>query len=326
METFNAQITKKIRFLAGLVVVLALVYTGTLIFEPERVNTRNASFVWLDAKWQDQADRIEISQASQENTLSLTRQNNTWFVSRDGVEYPAKQARIDDFLRILTTRGSYPVRGAEAASHERLGLTENTASRVIIRGGTSTYPLLDLLIGNEDLTGSEIYLRKNNQNEVRSGQNTFSPYISGPVTAWLNLRLFPAADLVEEVQRLTVLAPAKALEEAPGSPLILARQAGAWTIDGNAAINTQRIESYIRSILDAEGEDFIPTLKPVDPVFNEGRIVLEFGNGTTRTISLGPSLESNQRSATVSEGAFVYALAEWTVERIFRDRTYFEQQ
>lgn len=316
-ETFNAQTAKKIRFLAGLVVVLALIYAGTLIFEPERVNTRNASFVWLDAKWQDQADRIEISQAP-EDTLSLTRQNNTWFVSRDGVEYPAKQARIDDFLRILTTRGSYPVRGAEAASHERLGLTENTASRVIIRGGASTYPLLDLLIGNEDLTGSEIYLRKNNQNEVRSGQNTFSPYISGPVTAWLNLRLFPEPD--EEVQRLTVLAPV--VEEA----LILARQAGGWTIDGNVAINTQRIESYIRSILDAEGEDFIPTLKPADPVFNEGRIVLEFGNGTTRTISLGPSLESNQRSAAVSGGAFVYALAEWTVERIFRDRTYFEQQ
>lgn len=329
----TSKTSKKIRFLAGLVAVLALIYAGTLIFEPEQVNSRNASLVWLDAKWQDQADSIEIRGPGEATPLTLIRKNNAWFVSRDDREYPAKQARIDDFLRLLTTRGTYPVRGSEAASHERLGLTEDTASRLIIRAGASAYPLVDLFIGHGDVTGSEVYLRKNNQHEVRSGKASFSTYIASPPTAWLNLRLFPEHEnqglTVAAVQRVTVIAPAKPTAEegadgTPGSPLILGRNAGGWTVNGTPGTDAPRVESYIRSILDAEGEDFIATMQVTDPVFNEGRITLELGNGLTRTISIGPALESNRRNAVVSGGAFVHALAGWTVERIFKDAAYFE--
>jgi hypothetical protein len=121
---------------------------------------------------------------------------------------------------------------------------------------------------------------------------------------------------------------ADATTQIPERPLVLTRNQGSWIIDG-ATVHTpdnQRIESYIRSILDAEGEDFVDTLKTTDDSFNQGRIILEFGNGTTHTIRIGPSLESNRRNAVVSGSSFVYSLAEWTLNRLFRNGSDFEKQ
>ncbi|MDR1986737.1 MAG: DUF4340 domain-containing protein [Treponema sp.] len=330
---------KKALFLSCLVGALALVYAGTWVFEPERVNSRNAAFQWLDPKGLDAIDRIELSSGSGD-PLTLVRKDTRWFVSRDDGDYPAKQGRIEEFLRILSTKGSYPVRGTETASHERLGLTEAAASRILIRGGAAAYPMLDLLVGSRDPTGREVYLRKQDQAEVRSGNDALSGYISSARTSWYDLRLFPETENpgleVDSVQRLTVYPLAASAEEsaesgeqrAPEPPFSLSRSEGTWIIEGASvnALDNQRIESYIRSIVDAEGEDFMPAPEGIqENEFIQGRIVLELGNGLSRTIRIGPALESNQRKAIVSDTPFVYALAEWTINRIFRDASYFEK-
>ncbi|MDR1031226.1 MAG: DUF4340 domain-containing protein [Treponema sp.] len=325
---------KKVLFLSGLVGVLALLYGGTLIFEPERVNSRNAAFQWLDPKMLDEVERIELSGLG--DALSLVRKDTAWVVSRDDGEYPAKLERIDDFLRLLSTKGSYPVRGTETASHERLGLTEDTASRILIQGGAVGYPLLDLLVGHRDPTGREVYLRTQDRPEVRSGNDSFSGYISGSRTSWYNLRLFPDQEnAVESVQRVTVepltLEATAEEQEGPSMPepsFSLSRSGGGWIIEGASVneLDNQRVESYIRSILEAEGEDFIPASEAsTDDGFTQGRIVLDWGDGLSRSIRIGPGLEANQRSAVVSGTPWVYALAEWTVNRIFRAASYFEK-
>ncbi|MDR1302561.1 MAG: DUF4340 domain-containing protein [Treponema sp.] len=325
---------KKVLFLSCLVGVLALLYGGTLIFEPERVNSRNAAFQWLDPKMLDEVARIELSGSG--DALSLVRKDTGWFVSRDEGDYPAKPERIDDFLRLLSTKGSYPVRGTETASHERLGLTEDTASRILIQGGTTGYPLLDLLVGHRDPTGREVYLRIQDRPEVRSGNDTFSGYISGSRTSWYNLRLFPDTEnAVESVQRITVdpltLEATGEEQEGPSMPepsFSLSRSGGGWIIEGATVneLDNQRVESYIRSILEAEGEDFIPASEAsTNDGFTQGSIVLDWGNGLSRSIRIGPGLEANQRSAVVSDTPWVYALAEWTVNRIFRAASYFEK-
>ncbi|MDR2634289.1 MAG: DUF4340 domain-containing protein [Treponema sp.] len=327
---------KKVLVLASLVGALALLYAGTWIFEPERVNSRNAAFQWLDPKRLDEVDQIELSDPSKE-PLKLIRKERVWFVSRDDGEYPAKQGRIEDFLRALSTKGSYPVRGRESASHERLGLTEEAASRILLRGGAAAYPLLDLLVGSRDPTGREINVRKQGQAEVRSGNDTLSGYLSGSNTAWYDLRLFPDAESaglgLDSVQRLTVYPPAPSPEEAPESgagdgPFSLSRSQGTWIIEGATVqeLDTQRVESYIRSIVDAEGEDFIPAPEDLqEEDFSQGRITLELGNGQTLSIRIGPASAANQRGALVSTRPFVYALAEWTVNRLFRRASYFEK-
>jgi hypothetical protein len=324
--------------LSGLAGVLALLYALTFIFDARRVDGRRASYVWLDPEWQEQVDRVEITGAAGGEGVILVRRGDQWFVSR-GEEYPARQTRIEDFLRLLSGRFNYPVRGSSPASYERLALTEETASRIVVRGGAGV-PLLDLLIGREDSTGSEVYLRRNNQNEVRSGEDRFSPYLTGSPTAWYNLRLFPDEALdPESVQRLTVTAPAPRTlpgEDAPeGEPalvpssLVFTRDgaAGGWTLGSAPVPDKQQVEVYVRTILDAEGEDFIAPAEGADLPLNDGRIVLELGDGSVRTIRVGYAPGDPERlCAAVSGSPYIYALAEWTAERIFRDAAYFGMQ
>ncbi|GHT73883.1 hypothetical protein FACS1894124_3020 [Spirochaetia bacterium] len=89
------------------------------------------------------------------------------------------------------------------------------------------------------------------------------------------------------------------------------------------------MEPWIRAVLDAEADDFVPTAAP--DAFNDGKIVLEFWDGSSRTIRLGPELPETpgvenadaRRSAAISGSPYVYALSSWTVTRLFRDAAYF---
>lgn len=350
------QYKQKLYFLSGIISLLALVYVLTLVFDPERVGTRTAAFTWLDPKFRDSIDAIEIHGPAADTTL--VRKNNVWFVSAEGAEYPARQFRVDDLLGLLTRRGSYPVQAASASAQERLGLTETAASRIIVRGGAGL-PLLDLLVGNGNVTGRNIYLRKAGQNEVRSGEDRLSGYTISPRNSWYNLRLFPDSEDgsfdTDTVQRLTVYPPAEVNADgtpaadsgaatvggtvtdsgADGRPPIIFTRAGeGWSISSMTVSDPDKnkVDTYIRSILNTEGEDFISVTglgtAPGEWIaaFNDGRVILELGNGSVRTIRFGPVQgESNQRYAAVSGSPYVYALASWAVDRIFREVSFFEK-
>jgi hypothetical protein len=322
---------KKILVLSALVVFLALVYTLTLFFDPDRISVRDASYVWLDGSLIPQADRIELRAPSGETVLS--RINNTWVISLEGLDYPVKQARVEDLLKLLSERKSYPLRAGGESAHERLGVGEGASSRIVVRGGpglpgTEKPPLLDLIIGDADATGA-VYLRRRGESEVRSGEALFAPYLNGSASSWYNLRLFPEEGSqrlgVSSVQQLRMIPPddgrASDWEE---SQFTLLRRNGGWILQGSEkALDNQRVESYVRGILEAEGEDFDPSLKAASPVFTSGRIILDLEDGSSRTIRTGPLGDQNQRSAVVSGSSFVYSLAEWTVNRIFREASYF---
>ncbi|MDR1596280.1 MAG: DUF4340 domain-containing protein [Treponema sp.] len=318
---------KKLILLSGLVGLLAIVYLLTLFFDPDRINTRNAAFLWLDPKIQEEADDIEIAKAGEwDNPVKLRRRGNEWYALIGEDEFPAKNTRVEDLLRALTSRGAYPVRGSAVSSHDRLGVAENSASRILVSGGAGL-PLLDLLIGGRDAAGQEIYLRKNGQNEVRSGEDHFSVYINGAETSWYNLRLFasqpvPDAALVQRVH-LVPLPPVEADSVSEG-PFIITRNGSGWSIEGldDDSVDSQRVDTYVRGILDAEGENFVPGLNPSSVSFNEGRITLEMGNGTSLNINIG-TLPDGNRGAAVTGSAYVYTLSEWTLTRLFRERSYF---
>jgi hypothetical protein len=323
---------KRLLVLSILTGVLGLVYAATLVFDPERVNFRDASYVWLEQKWVDQADRLEIYDRGKEGP-ALVRNSAGWFVSFEGKEYPAKQARVEDLFRILSTRAAYPLRASSAAAHEKLGLDAEGASRIVVWGGSaSAYPLLDLLIGDGDASGREVYLRKNTQDEVRSGENKLASYLTGARSSWYNLRLFPENETApvgaDMVQRIILTPPVKPEEAEPQAPFTLSRNGANWVLEGGngGVLDTGKVESYIRAVVEAEGEDFVFSMNSSEPVFSEGQVTLQIGDNTTRIIRLGPLLESGNRSSVSSGSPYVYSLAEWTMNRIFRDVSYFLTQ
>jgi hypothetical protein len=317
---------QKLILLSALAVFLALVYGGALIFDPGRMDSRAAAWAWIDPQWLPQVDRIEITRSGE--TISLVFRNGLWFVPWEGEEYPAKTLRVEDFLRVLSTRAAYPVRASSAAAHERLGLMPESASRVLLRGGPGQ-PLLDLLIGRGDAAGNGVYLRKNGGGEVRSGEDRFSAYVNGSRLSWYDLRLFPAPSSgpglgAADVQRMIISPPREAAGGPEKPPLVLTRSGGGWVFGASGLpAEGPRVESAVRAVIEAQGEDFNRPLKSGDPVFNEGSIVLELGDGSRRSILLGPLSEKGRRTAAAAS-PWVYELADWTVERLFRDAGFFE--
>jgi hypothetical protein len=202
-----------------------------------------------------------------------------------------------------------------------------------VKGGEGL-PLLDLLVGNADASGSEIYLRKNNQDEVRSGQDKLSTYVKSSESSWYDLKLFQGSEQLSDitmVQRISIYPPppADAGEESVlPVPVVLNRNnTGGWIVEGrdDLIVDVPATESYLRNVLSAEGENFVPGANANDPMYNEGRVVLELGNRTSRTIGVGP-LEGAKRNAAASGSPYVFLLAEWTLGRIFRDIAYFTGQ
>ena len=304
---------KKLTILLILVGVLALIYISSFVFDSGK--KRSDAFSWLDPALLGSADKIEISGSGGMTVLS--RKNNTWVFSAGAEEYPAKQDRVEDFLSRLTRKESYALRAASSEARERLGLSENSASRVIIRGGAGL-PLLDLLIGTADALGREIYLRRADKNEIYSGEDRLTLYVDSKPQSWYNLRLFTANTTVEMVQQAEVVISQ--------DTYMLRRSGGGWIMTGNneSTLDSPKVDAWLRSVLEAEGEDFSAGFAVnASPALVEGRITLRFGDGTTRTIQTGPPDEQKRRDASVTGSSLVYVLAEWTYNRLFRESAYF---
>ena len=315
---------KKLSVLSGIIAALALIYILTIIFDPERRGARSAAYSWLDPAETGKISGITI--AGEDEAINLARNGGKWFVSRDGKDYPAKTARVEDFIAALAKRAPYPLRSSNASSHERLSLTDDQAVRVTVAAGAGL-PLLNLLIGQSDLTGQNVYLRKQGQNEVRSGEDIFSVYTRSGVTAWYNLRLFPESEGgkfdASHVQRLTVYPPGDNGVET--HPQIFTRKGKEWTFNFELVHpDIKRVDNYVRDIINTSGDDFVTSVAPSDSMFNNSRIVLELGNGSVYTIRLGPPDENDKCYAAVSGSDWVYSIPGWVTQRLFPGAETFE--
>jgi len=316
----------RLTFLLSLIGVLALAYIANIIFTSNIFGFGSSSYAWIDSKSAPKISKIAFSAADQE--YELVRKNNRWFVLHDGFEYPARQTRIDDLLDILSKRADYPVRTSSVSAHQRFGTGEN-ASKAAFHGDFSI--ILDLILGDDDVLKSETYYRRAGQNEVRSGTSSIKSYFTGSANSWYNLRLVPdsegsagAADIAN-VQRVSVFID--------NQTQIFTRKNRGWEISGINVANPSitNIETYIRSILNTEGDNFADSSLKDDPIFGNNHITIEFGNARITTIRLSEADETGRIFAYVSGasfagGDFVYSIPSWAASRFYRDASSFETQ
>jgi hypothetical protein len=297
---------KKVLLLSSLVAVLALIYILTFVFDSERKS--GAAFAWLDPSLFVMADGIEIS--SPEGRTVLKRMNGSWFVSGDSGEFPAKQERVDDLFDLLGRKGNYPVRASSSEGIARLALTEESASRIVVRGGAGL-PLLDLLIGNADALGREVYLRRAPWNQIYSAEDNFSYFLYLRANSWYDLRLFTEAS-IDSIQQVEVSFPDEAY--------ILRRSGRGWIIpEEEDALDANRVEAFLKRLLETEADSYAVSA----PETIEGRIAIQFGNGSIRLLEAGPLTEENGRNATVSGSSYFYVLSERTFNNLFRISSYY---
>jgi len=320
---------KKALILSALVAALALANILTFVFDPGK--PRSSSFAWLDPSLLGAADRIEIfGRADADgNRLVFIRKNNRWVFPAEagglpgrelpGRELPVKQARVEDLLSALSLKAAYPRRAASSEARSALALEEGRSSRILVRGGAGL-PLLDLLIGTADALGREVYFRKAGQSEIYSGEDLFTVYTESKSSSWYDLRLFSSEGGIpgDAVQQAEV----KFYNEDEGkTSFMLRRQRGGWFMPGNesSVVDSQRVEAWLRNILEAEAEDFgFDT--PDNP---ERSITLRLGDGSSRIILIGAENESKRWNVSLSNSDLVYMLPEWTMNRLFREQPYF---
>jgi len=307
---------KKVIVLSCVIASLVLVYIGAVVFDPARRGARADVYTWLDPRDIDRISGITIT-LPDSDTVILTRNGRHWFVSRNGRNYPARHTRVNDFITELTRRAPYPMRATSAAAHTRLSLTEPEAARVTVSGIIGP-PLLDLLIGQNDLSGRNVYMRRAGRNEVRAGEDRFSVYVWAAANSWYNLLLFPESEDgipgVQDVMRLTVYPPAN--EAGETTPMVFTRVARAWEVNFETeALNQIRVDTFVRDILMSAGESFADPM--IGAVFGDSRLVLEFEGGNTTTISFTEPDQNNRRQASVSSTNFVYEISGWMHQRLF---------
>jgi hypothetical protein len=313
---------KKLTILGSAAIFLAVVYAATLFFDPSNTNARNERFTWLPAGARDKADKIEISSETQGEKLELVLRGGKWFALMEADEVPIKQGRIDDLFRLLGTRGAFPRRGSSAASHEKVGLGSN-AYRVVIKGGAGM-PLLDLLVGNGDSSGNDVFLRKYGENEFRSGDKLIGSYVTADKAAWYDLKIFDETPLTQ-VQRVRVnFTGYKGPEDE--TPLIgymdynISRSGDSWVMD-STQLDKDKVETWMQAVLEASAETILPSgNNTFDPA---ARIYIETGNGGNIALQIGAFNEDDKALAVATGKPFVFVLPRWTVTRLLRERGYF---
>jgi len=309
---------KRLVCLVLIIFVLLSAYIGSFLLNIDFKKT-SVFYSWLDSDSAEKASRIVFYTEWEE--FEFNKRNELWLITHNGYEYPARQQRMMDFFSILTTRAEWPVRSSNESSHERFGMDEY-ASRITIYGEYSV--ILDILIGKDDVMGTEAYFLKIGQNDVRSGDNTIKAYMTNAITGWYNFRIIPESESnpidAGNIQRMSVFNG--------DQTQVFSRNYLGWDISGiDVSIpDVNGIENYIRTILNTEGDNFVHHVSRDDPVFNQNRIVLEFGNGRILTIRISDPDESGRRLVNISGREYIYSVPAWAANRFFRDASSFEMR
>ena len=309
---------KKIIILGSTAAFLALLYVLSILLDPARSNARNERFTWLPAASRSEADRIEINRGGEK--LEMVLRNGSWFVLAASTEVPARQGRIDDLFRLLSTRGAFPRRGSNSGSHAELGLDGST--RLLVLGGAGL-PLLDLIVGKEDPSGTGVFLRKNGENEFRSGDKLIGSYVNGEKTAWYDLKLFEERSPAQ-VQRVQVhFSGYTGIDEE--SPVeygdyTVTRSGEDWVMSGSS-LDREKTETWIRGILEAQGDDVLPANDELGGLFQAvAGIRVELGDGSVLEMQIEQAGEDGKSPTQVSGKPYRIVLSRWTLARLFREQ------
>jgi hypothetical protein len=196
-----------------------------------------------------------------------------------------------------------------------LGLSPENASRLVIKGGSGALPLLDLLVGADDSAGREIYLRKNGENEYRSGDRLIKTYVNGAAVSWYDLKLF-AENRAAAVQRVRI----SPIKDGEGDEdFVFSRNENGWVMEPSGERLGEAADTYIRNIFEIQGDNFLSPEDAGDIEFNAGKIVIELGDGSAITV-LAAAERDGMRPVTVSGIPHVYLLSQPAAARLIREK------
>jgi hypothetical protein len=290
---------KKVLALAVSLAALLAIWALGIVFSPERVEARSEMGGLLTNKT-DAAASIDLGGTE---TVSLVKQNDSWFLADASKRFPAQSKRIEDFLKALAD-----VKRLRPLAHSKtawagLGLDEGKAKSILVKNAAG-FDMADLRVGNYGPTGSEIYIRKTGSDESYAVNASFAAYLGYGRKGWLDLRIMPVLP-ASDVQSIGVNASLPL--DGPRMPALkidyrLTRSGQGWSglVGG---VEASSAEAMLRSIIAIEGEDYIasPPTDAFEPV--SARVELYLGAGGTKVLEVGRAIAPASKPGAPANGA-----------------------
>jgi hypothetical protein len=279
---------KKVIVLSSVLAALLLIWAAGVLFSPERMAARSESAHLIAGKAADIAS-ISFAGASGSAPIQLAKSGPAWTMIDGSAQLPVQASRVGGFIDALGAISRLRPVARSKDSWAGFELDDAHAKRATLKDASGKV-LADVYIGGYGPTGSEVYLRRSGSDVSYTVDAGIASYFNSGRATWLDLSLLGS---VKETEVQSFSIKSSIALDGKGKPALnldyaLSRDGKGWK-SGAAQVDADASNSYLRSILGLQGDDYIATA-PADAFAKiDARITLDLGSGASKAIEVGAS-------------------------------------
>lgn len=296
----------KVTTLSALLGVFTLTAVLGWVFSQQEVAQRQSEAPLLAGLVPSAVTDIEISTG-----ISL-KKNGSWTLNYQGKTYPASSDRVETYLKTLT--GQLRERLVTSGDGQSLGLGSGFKTLKLLDAGGKL--IADVEVGSANDLGDKVYARLAGQKDIWQTDRGFARTLDLDFNTWADLSLFPgkkAADLT----RVAFNGRIQTVDKTVYSPFDLEKSVK----DGKPKWQNRATKASTETM--TSWGDLVPTFHfgafaaPNDPPASAtvlGTLTLNWSDGSTSTVKIGPPDAQNRYRAT--DGAKDFWINDWALGQL----------
>lgn len=295
----------KVRIIAAVDAALLLLVVLGLALSPARSGARSKRADLLKG-----VDAVAAIRLGGGEALELVRDGVAWGLVDGGERLPVDASRVDAFLKAVDAVDSLEPVARDRSAWKGLGLEGDEARSVSLLDAEGKV-LSSFTLGSYAQVGGQAYLAVGEGSAAYRAPGGMASYVRGSRSSWLDLRAFPQAPKVEEIQEFVVKGSvADADGKARAYDYTLRRSAQSWESSDGRRLDAAKVESAVRALSALRGTDYAAPGAP------EPRALvaeLRLGNGRSLSLSLGERGPDGRFAAASSQRGRQLYLSAWSI-------------
>ncbi len=308
MMTFS----RKFSLLVVLNSLLLLLIAGGLFFAPARKQDRSERRTLV-------SDKVEIMSITIDGSASVKLDKNvsSWILQRGSQRLPADSRKISAFLEAIKAVGRMELVAGNRDAWKDFGLEGQESSRIRL-GDAEKKIIADFTVGRNSSASSDVYVAFPGSENAYRASSAFASYLEGGEAAWLDLKLLPALDpkSIESIEFRGVLAFDEKTIVTTNYSLV--RDYEGWKTLGSGALSLDsvKIETMLRSLVSAKGEDFALPDTPIGSI--AATMSFNLGNGEKALLSVGALGADKRFPVKTADSERLFYVASWALREAFK--------
>lgn len=320
----EGKFTRRALVLGGLIVVLAGTYVLGLVFSPARVEKRRAAQPLVEGLKTEAVAELRIT--GPEGTMELSKKAGGWVLPLGGRDYPGSASRVQVLLDFLKEVKRIRVATENPELWKDFGVGKDATRRLELRDQSGS-SLLQLFIGNQEMSLSGDYVRVEGSNEVLLSDRSFAYYTGTDPRFWSDLRILPEALKGQDIVRFSLDTRAVFGEQGAGGAarytlLLEDGKAGAWKVEGQpgASLDAGEIEKLLNAVAGMEANEFAVGVSAKEAGLEKPRaqIVISTSGGQDHRLRVGAEAGERQHYLAREGSDYVYRVAEWRLQAVVK--------